>query len=80
MSETKKFREMTDDEIESAFRRLANSCQCCNEPAAVFKERVKKDFDCPYTVAISYSKTNGAGQRMHMGMVNSPNSGKTISF
>jgi len=76
----KTFREMTDDEIGKAFRRLAISCQFCNEPKAVFLEHVKKDFDCPYTVAISFSDANGAGQRMWMGMVCSPSTGKTISF
>ena len=74
------FREMTDHEIKVAFRRLATSCQFSNDPKAVFQEHVKKDFDCPYTVAISFSSPNDAGQRMHMGMVGSPSTGKTINF
>lgn len=76
----KTFREMTDDEIQKAFRRIAISCQHCNDPKATFKKLIKERFDCPYTVAISYSEPNGAGQRMWMGMVCSPSTGKTINF
>ncbi len=76
----KTFREMTDREIEVAFRKLAIGCQYCNDPKAEFTRLVKENFDCPYTVAIHYSNPNGAGQRMWMGMVGSPSTGKTINF
>lgn len=76
----KTFREMTDREIEVAFRRVAIGCQNCNDPKAAFNRLIKEWFDCPYTVAIHYSNPNAAGQRMWMGMVNSPNTGKIISF
>ncbi len=76
----KTFREMTDREIEVAFRRLAIGCQHCNDPKAEFQRLIKETFDCPYTVAISFSSPNDAGQRMFMGMVNSPNTGKIINF
>lgn len=76
----KTFREMTDAEIKIAFSRLAISCQHSNDPKKVFQRRVKEDFDCPYSVAIAFSNPNRAGQRMWMGMVGSPSTGKTINF
>lgn len=76
----KTFREMTDDEIQKAFRRIAIGCQHCNDPKAVFITRVKEELDCQYTVAVTFSKPNSAGQRMWMGMVCSPSTSKTINF
>ncbi len=80
MTENKTFREMTDAEIKRAFSRLASQCERADNPKEVFQRRVKEDFDCPYTVAICFSSPNGAGQRMSMGMVGSPTTGKTINF
>ena len=76
----KTFREMTDDEITVAFRKMAIRCQHSNNPVEMFKRRVKETVDCQYTVAVSFSRPNGAGQRMWMGMVCSPSTGKTINF
>ncbi|KKK98888.1 hypothetical protein LCGC14_2638230 [marine sediment metagenome] len=78
--EAKKFRQMSDDEIIKAFKDLAHGCQRANDPVATFKKTVKSDFDCSYTVAITFSKYNSAGQRMHMGMVCSPTTGETLNF
>lgn len=80
MTENKTFREMTDVEIKTAFSRLALQCECRANPKEEFLRRVKEDFDCPHTVAICFSESNSAGQRMSMGMVNSPTTGKTIIF
>lgn len=76
----KTFREMTDDEITVAFRKMAIRCQHSNNPAEMFKQRVKEIFDCQYTVAIAFSPPNGAGQRVWMGMVCSPSTATTINF
>lgn len=77
---TKKFLEMTDDEIKVAFRKLAMRCQHSNDPAAVFKAAVKDELECPWTVAADFSSKDGSGQRMSMFMVSSPNTGKTLSI
>ncbi len=74
------FLKMTDEEIQNAFRKLAINCQYSNDPKVVFQDRVEKDFNCSYTVAITFSKPNSAGQRMCMGMVYSPTTGKIINF
>lgn len=78
MSEQKTFREMSDSEIVSLFRSLANRFESSNDPVTEFKAYVKEQFGC--SIASSFSSPNGAGQRMHMGMVSSPTTGKTLSF
>jgi len=79
MAKTKNFLEMSDDEITRAFTQLAHRCDRFEKPEEEFKRRVVEEFDCPYTVAISFSKAL-LGMRMHMGMVFSPNSENTINF
>jgi len=80
MTKNKTFREMTDAEIKTAFSGLAMRCQHSNDPKKEFRRRVKEDFACSYHVAVSFSGPNAVGQRMHMGMVNSPTTYKIINF
>lgn len=80
MAEYKKFSEMTDDEIIVAFRRAARRSQHTNGPVKSFNHRVQQDHECYQPVAIIFSSPNDAGQRMYMGMVNSPTTGTTINF
>lgn len=75
----KTFSEMTDDEIIRSFQQIASRCQHANNPAEAFKAVVKKELDCQYTVAISFSSPDGRGHRMYMFMVNSPSTGETLS-
>ena len=69
------WRDLSDDELKSEARSIARSCDSSTEVSA----KLKSDFDYPYSVAVTYSKPNGAGQRMMMGMMHGKN-GNTISF
>ncbi len=75
------FDDMTDDDIKQTFRRFAVRSQYSIEPKKMFRQLAVEETGVEQYISISFSEQNSAGQRMHMGMVFSPNNnGNIISF
>lgn len=52
--------EMNNGELRDAIKRIVNSSKTREE----VNQRAKEELNYPYTIAVSYSKPNAAGQRM----------------
>lgn len=74
------WRKMTDDELSSAAKDIARSVARSRKPSTeAVAEKLKSKFGYPYSVSVTYSEPNGAGQRMVMGMMRGK-TGNIINF
>ena len=53
---------LTNNELQQAIRKIVNSCTNADD----VNRRAKDELGYPYRISVSYSKPNGAGQRMSM--------------